>query len=148
MARLAVHRIRGVNVELWDGVGNGRRRGHLRLARDWDLPDTDRIPETMDWDMVAPVAFESFQDGTPAEGVDHAVYTDGSRLADGGCGYACVTVADTGLEPEVTGGGLGSWASPVMTETYAVGKAAALLCDSGVVGQAVIWVPIFSKPSV
>ena len=86
--------------------------------------DTDRLSPFNDWAGLAPVNRENFLEGRPLQSGGTVAYTDGSKNFDGVCGFGVVFRREGFKEVQTEDGCLGSRATVIQAEVYAIHRAA------------------------
>ena len=134
-------RVKDIRPEVWDGIGNGKARGHRqdlrKLTETFSIPDRvgDEMPEIKKWNRKYIVETD-FRLGQPTYGMVKC-FTDGSR-SDGraGAGY-CVMV--NGRIIIRKGIPLGKYANVYQAELVAILEAVESLQPLSQLGQITIY---------
>jgi ribonuclease HI len=128
-------RISGRNPTRWDGIGTGKKRGHLFKAGQF-LPGKTVALDTkvVTYQWVKNYSVDITDDGIPIEGNDITCYTDGS-LIDGNTGWG-FCISDSDLIDAKVSGYLGTQATVFQAEVFAIDRAARYL--TGLQGRSVI----------
>ena len=132
-ALLALSRILPHNTTRWSGLGRIKSTGHLRWGLDifHELEISHKIfdrTSTINLNKNYNVDIESFRSGQPITESNTVVYTDGSKIADGNCGYGFGIFQNNYLIAEESGQ-LGKYNSVFQGEVMAISKAAETLYE-------------------
>ena len=120
----AANRIKNRNVERWDSIGNGQRRGHLYYYRDC-YEDLDEMTPVFQWNGLPAAIIE---DGRPIETKGICCYTDGSKQEDSPVGYGLLI--HEGEETYEEYGQIGTQATVYQGEVFAVDRAVTRILES------------------
>ncbi|MCF6239098.1 MAG: hypothetical protein L3J79_09890, partial [Candidatus Marinimicrobia bacterium] len=129
----AACRIRNRNQIIWDGIGKGKNRGHLFLAKanckKYGLEEViyDISPAVSHWNKTFLIDKDSFDAGLPCEVSGISCYTDGSFI-DGMAGWGFVYKGRKGLQSKGCGN-LGPLTSVFQAEVVAINRAAVKLLE-------------------
>ena len=98
-ARAAAIRMKRQPYPGWDGLGDGRKRGHLFLAGYYSPSETDRVPPTLNWNEGVTLNLKSLVDGAGEEFDGFCAYSDGSVRPGvmGGAGFGVVIVENNNI---------------------------------------------------
>ena len=86
----------GINPPIWDSIGHGHKRGHLRLAGGLACAHTDRVTPSYQEQPRFQINWYSFQTGSPVICPQLTAYTDGSKLLGSEVGVGYSIISDVG----------------------------------------------------